>query len=117
MTNGAIGLLIAAAIIGQHIFWTESAHPMLRTIFGFLSSIATLIAGLAILLALSGCTANELTAACQVDAAVQPVLVTLAPELLPELAPLAATDAALVHPAVVAACAVVGGKPVAVTAQ
>ena len=55
--------------------------------------------------------------ACQVDGQLQPVAVTLADELVPAVAPLVATDQALVHPAVVAACANVaaGAKPVAVT--
>ena len=54
--------------------------------------------------------------ACQVDGQLQPVAVTLADELVPAVAPLVATDQALIHPAVVAACANVaaGAKPVAV---
>lgn len=59
---------------------------------------------------------SDIQVACQVDAQVQPVLITLGPALVPELAPVAATDAALVHPAVVAACAALHGTPTAVTA-
>ena len=53
--------------------------------------------------------------ACNVDALAQPVAVTLAPSVAPGLAPIAATDQALVHPAVVAACKAVNGTPAAVT--
>lgn len=81
-----------------------------------------LLVGLAAL-ALSACTPAEqaklvadIQVACLVDAQVQPVLVTLGPALVPELAPVAATDAALIHPAVVGACAALHGTPTAVTA-
>lgn len=53
-------------------------------------------------------------ALCQVDAAAQPVLVAVAPTLLPQTTPIASADNALVHPLVVAACAKVGGMPVGV---
>lgn len=53
-------------------------------------------------------------AVCVADALAQPVAVAVAPSLAPTLAPAAGVDAALVHPAVVAACAAVGGHPVGV---
>ena len=65
--------------------------------------------------ALSPGETRALQVACQLDAEYQPVLVPLAAGLVPALAPIAATDEALVHPAVIAACAAIGGKPVAVT--
>jgi hypothetical protein len=65
---------------------------------------------------LSPAEARVIQVACRVDALVQPVLVTLAPEAFPGLAPLAGTDQALVHPAVVALCKAAGGTPSAVTA-
>ena len=69
-------------------------------------------------LGLSACTPAEqqaLQAACQVDAASQPIMVALAPLFGPDGAALAAADVSIAHPLVVAACAAVGGKPVAVT--
>ena len=77
------------------------------------------VAGLVLLaLALGGglaaCTPQELQVACQADAADQPILVALAPILGPDGAALAAADVSVGHPLVVAACAAVGGKPVAV---
>ena len=49
------------------------------------------------------------SAACKIDAATQPVAVTLTP------VPVQATDNLLVHPLVVQACAAIGGTPVAAT--
>ena len=88
------------------------------------SSVIPPVAAALMALALAGtvaasCTTTEIKEiqiACQIDAALQPILVPLAAELVPALAPIAATDEALVHPAVVAACAAIGGKPVAVIA-
>ena len=66
--------------------------------------------------ALTPATAQALAVACQVDAALQPVLVTLAPAVAAVVAPIAASDTALVHPGVVAACAALAAnsRPVAV---
>lgn len=67
--------------------------------------------------AVAGCnpaSQQALAVACKVDAAAQPVLVTLAPALSAELAPIAQLDAALVHPIVTAACAGIAGTPTAV---
>lgn len=69
-------------------------------------------------LLLAGCTSTgDLTpqaqkivgAACKIDAATQPVAVTVAPVAVQT------TDNLLVHPIVVQACAAVGGTPVAAT--
>lgn len=71
------------------------------------------------LLALGACSAQQQTAAtqalrvaCQVDGTVVPVAQPVVASLGPTGAAIAATDAALVHPAVVAACASLGGVPV-----
>jgi hypothetical protein len=78
---------------------------------------------LASLLALGACqngqltpqAAASLTMACKVDGAVQPIAVGVAATLPQPGAQAGATvDALLVHPAVVKACADLGGAPVAV---
>ena len=81
------------------------------------------------MLLLAACSAtqaqNTLTATqvfCHVDSVAQPVAVTLgaavttavAPSTAPAVAGAVAIDNTLVHPAVVAACAAVGGVAVAV---
>ena len=83
------------------------------------SVVALLFATGLSLQACSSLTPGEVQAlqvACKVDALAQPVMVQLASDLAPQLGPLVATDQALVHPAVVAACAAIGGKAVVVTA-
>jgi hypothetical protein len=70
---------------------------------------------------LSACTDAQMAQAqqiisvgCMVDGMVQPAAVALAPAAGATAASLASTDAALVHPAVVAACAALKGIPVTV---
>ena len=58
---------------------------------------------------------QALQVACQVDAASQPIMVALAPLFGPDGAALAAADVSIAHPFVVATCAAIGGRPVAVT--
>ena len=76
-------------------------------------------AGAACLLA--GCTAAgaltpqatvALQVACQVDGAVQPIAAGVVSGLSPAGATIASADSLMVHPAVVAACAKIGGTPV-----
>lgn len=50
---------------------------------------------------------------CLVDGVVQPIAVTVVPTLAPQTTPLAAIDAAAIHPAVVAGCAKFGGTAIA----
>lgn len=73
------------------------------------------------LLALGACTAQQqagatqaLRVACQVDGAVVPLAQPVVASLGPAGASVAGADA-LVHPAVVAACATLGGTPVSAT--
>ena len=76
-------------------------------------------AGAACLLA--GCTAAggltpqatvALQVACQVDGAVQPIAAGVVSGLSPAGATVASADSLMVHPAIVAACAKLGGTPV-----
>lgn len=87
---------------------------------------------LAVVAALSACSqtpaqvnakvANVVAAVCAVDGLAQPVVVALAapivsvavPGSAPAVAAGVALDNAVVHPAITAACATVGGVPVAV---
>ena len=75
---------------------------------------------LAVLLLLAGCAAptpaqqHVFAVLCRVDTVAQPVLVTLAPAAGPVGSAGAVADNLLVHPAVLAACAVVNGTPAAV---
>lgn len=59
-------------------------------------------------------TAAALAIGCAVDGVVQPIAAQLASTLVPAAGPVVGLDNALVHPAVVAACAKLGGKPVVV---
>ena len=59
--------------------------------------------------------AAVLRVSCQIDQALQPIIVPISAAAFPELAGAATVDEQLVHPAVVAACATLGGTPVAVT--
>ena len=81
--------------------------------------VVILLACLAAASVLSACNADltltpgatkALTIACAVDGALQPILVPLVP------VEVATIDQALVHPAVVAACATLGGVPASVQA-
>jgi len=70
--------------------------------------------------ALSACSVTPaaqeaISIACIVDGVLQPVAVTVAPFLAPELTPATTVDASLVHPVVVAACKAVNGIPAKVT--
>jgi len=56
-------------------------------------------------------------AMCKLDGVAQPIAVTIAPTVLPQLTPAASIDNALVHPAVVAACNAIGGTPVGVQTE
>jgi hypothetical protein len=72
-------------------------------------------------LALAGCTLTPgeqkiVSVACKLDAVAQTVVVAVAPTVVPATSPAVSLDQALVHPAVVAACAQFGGTPVAVAA-
>lgn len=81
------------------------------------SFITLVLIGVA-LTALSACDAAQVRAiqvACKVDAVAQPIAVALAPLAGQDVAAIANADQKLLHPAVVAACAGVGGIPVAVT--
>jgi hypothetical protein len=74
----------------------------------------------ALLLALlvAGCSASQqqMTAAlCQKDAALQPVAVSIAPIVAPSSGSVVAVDQAVVHPAIVAACAGISAVPVGAT--
>ena len=75
---------------------------------------------LAVLLLLAGCAAptpaqrHTLLIVCKVDAVAQPFIVELAPIAGPIGSAGAVADNMLVHPAVVAACALVNGVPQAV---
>lgn len=76
------------------------------------------------LTACSSCTADQqakalhyVSLACEVDGKYQPIAVSVlnaAGVAVPQLTNVAALDQAVVHPAVVAFCASVGGAPVAV---
>lgn len=57
---------------------------------------------------------QDLKIACGYDEAGQPIVATLAASLVPSAASAVATDQTLVHPAVIAACAAIGGVPAAV---
>ena len=70
---------------------------------------------------LAGCTAAggltpqatvALQVACQVDGAVQPIAAGVVSGLSPAGATVASADSLMVHPAIVAACAKLGGTPV-----
>jgi hypothetical protein len=72
---------------------------------------------LLLVLTLASCappSPKTLAVLCRVDAVAQPVAVALAPAVGPVGSAGAAADTLLVHPAVVAACAKVGGSPTAV---
>ena len=80
------------------------------------------IAGMVAIALAAGCTPlnkqqqQALTIGCQIDSVVQPLAVNTLPVLAPGTAPAAQVDTLLVHPAVVAACARLGGVPAAVAA-
>ena len=81
-------------------------------------AIAAMLGAFALcgVLVLGACSPQQTAAlkvACQVDAAAQPIAVPLASALVPQVAGIASIDQQLVHPAVIAACAAVNGKPVA----
>ena len=70
----------------------------------------------------SACTAQQaaqqqqvVRVLCMHDAILQPVAVVIAASTGPQGAAAAQTDALLVHPAVVAACAAYGAKPLVAT--
>ena len=81
--------------------------------------VAMIAAGFVSMFLLAACSGvtdqGVVYALCQADARFQPVAVALAPAAGAEVAAIAAVDQAIVHPAVVAACAGVG-QPVGVTA-
>ena len=81
--------------------------------------VAMIAAGFVSMFLLAACSGvtdqGVVYALCQADSRVQPVAVAVAPAAGPEVAAIAAVDQAIVHPAVVAACAGVG-QPVGVTA-
>jgi hypothetical protein len=56
----------------------------------------------------------KLALACKVDATVQPIAAATVQALVPAATPAVDVDTLVVHPAVVALCASVGGTPVAV---
>ncbi len=83
------------------------------------------LAGLCVAAALPGCTSTggltpqataALQIACQVDGALQPIAAGVVSNLGVAGASAAASDNLLVHPAVVSACAKLGGTPALVTA-
>jgi hypothetical protein len=80
-----------------------------------------LLAALGVLF-LVGCSADQaakvqaaVLVACRVDAVAQPIVVALAPLAGQQVALAGALDAQLVHPAVVAACAALGGNVIGVS--
>lgn len=80
-----------------------------------------LIALLAVL-ALAGCDTpaavpQQLKVACAVDGAVVPLADPMIALLVPSAAPAVGVDQLLVHPAVVATCAALGGSPVAAATE
>ena len=119
LRTAAIALAVAA--VGALV---PEAKPVLTDIAAAVtkSTVPLLIAMIMTGAFVTACVNGQLTAgaqnalqvACQIDASVQPVVVTLGPALVPELGPAASVDQTLVHPAVVAACAAYGGKPAAV---
>jgi hypothetical protein len=115
--------------IVQPVLASQGATPApavgvsLPTLGSAAKAIAVLMLAVSAL-AMSACTSTGqltpeaqqiITIACNVDGFAQPVAVTVAPALGPEVAAAAAFDAALVHPAVQAACKGVGGAPASVT--
>ncbi len=99
----SLGLAVAGLVVAV----TEDTLPP--------TALPLWVPALALGCGLAACTAREqavLTVACQLDGVAQPILVPVVAGLSQGVA---ATDAALVHPAVVAACAAVKGVPVAVT--
>ncbi|HVB68001.1 MAG TPA: hypothetical protein VNE67_09120 [Acetobacteraceae bacterium] len=62
----------------------------------------------------SASTTNLLAVACQVDAVVQPLAAAVVASLVPAGGAAVAVDTGMIHPAIVAYCASLGGTAVAV---
>ena len=80
--------------------------------FPFAAAAACLLAGCTAAGGLTPQATMALQVACQVDGAVQPIAAGVVSGLSPAGASVASADSLMVHPAVVAACAKLGGTPV-----
>jgi hypothetical protein len=118
---------IAARIVGMvgHALGDDPAVPSVAPVAppNTLVASAGAVAKLAILgvvlggtLVLSACgTPAQQQLACQTDKNLVPIADTTLTTLVPGAAPAVSIDTLLVHPAVVAYCATLGGTPAAVT--
>lgn len=68
---------------------------------------------LATLAALAACSDHQVQVACAVDGVVQPIAAGTMAVAVPASAPAVSVDSLLVHPAIVAYCAKLGGAPIA----
>lgn len=83
--------------------------------FAVLSACSSIETALGLSAAQQAQLAQSVTVGCQIDKAVQPAAAAVMVTLVPAAADAVSIDQALVHPAVLAACAALGATPVSVT--